>query len=305
MNLLKKTTSLCIAVCSISIAPSVAGLGITVEYNDDAVAGEGFWDPVFGAQRRAAFEHGVSIWAGHLDGTIPLIIRAEFNSLDAGVLGETPLPPLGSGFSSFPEPGYIFVAALASQLEDNDIFGHPFDDFHMEVRFNTDFEAVPSGSGKWYYGTDGLVPSGDSDFVSVALHEMGHSLGMIHHLDRLTGEYQTGNPFYLLFFVVRRGSTNLFFKDMTDAQRLAAISSGEVYFAGPNIIAANIPNPSFIPDPSNPPVNTSGEAKLHAPSPLAPGKFVAHWDSEHSPEGRPLLMGPAEPHPILNIDYTK
>lgn len=92
---------------------------------------------------------------------------------------------------------------------------------------------------------------------------------------------------------------------MTDAERLAAISSGEVYFAGPNIIAANIPNPSFILDSSNPPVNASGEAKLHAPSPLAAGSFVGHWDTWHSPNGRPLLMGPAEPHPILNIDYTK
>lgn len=301
MNLLKIATSFCIAVCFFSISPLVVGLGITADYRDDVVAGEGFWDPVVGAQRRAAFEHAMSIWAAHLDGTIPLKVQAEFNNLDPGVLG---LSTVIAGFANlpgFPEPGWVFVGPLASQLNDNDrsdSFGN-----HMFVEFNTDFDAVPSGSGKWYYGTDGLVPSGDNDLVTAALHEMGHGLGMIGNVNSGTGAY-SGIPHYFLFFAVQRGSTNLFFDDMSNVQRLAAITSGEVYFSGPNIIAANIPNPSNIPDPSNPLVNAAGEAKLYTPSPWESGS-LSHWDKYHFPDVRTMLMKSGPVHPVLNIGYTK
>lgn len=107
---------------------------------------------------------------------------------------------------------------------------------------------------------------------------------------------------------MRRGSVNLFFDEMVNEERLLAFTSGEVYFAGPNIIAANIPNPPDppgIPDANNPPVNASGEAKLYAPSPVEVGAFVSHWDKAHKPDGRDLLMEPFQSHPTLNIDYTK
>ena len=92
---------------------------------------------------------------------------------------------------------------------------------------------------------------------------------------------------------------------MSNAERLAAITSGEVYFAGPNVIAANVPNPIPNPDPVNPPVNLNGEVKLHAPNPIDLGNYVGHFDTDHQPNGRDQLMGPAEPHPILNIAYAK
>ena len=93
MSILQKVAFLCILACSIAYAPFVAGLDISVNYNDGA--GEGFNDLSVGAARRAAFEHAVSIWAGHLDGTIPLVIKAEFNDLAAGVLGQRWTPLFG------------------------------------------------------------------------------------------------------------------------------------------------------------------------------------------------------------------
>lgn len=311
MNMLHKAASFCIVVGSIAFAPIVTGLEITVTYTDETDPAEGFWHPVFGAQRRAAFEHALSIWEAHLVGTIPLRIKAEFNDdLSANALGSSSVTAAWANLAGFPEFGWGFVSPLASQLNNSDLdaqAGAEHASFHMYAQFNSNLDALPSGSGKWYYGTDGLVPDGDNNFVTAALHEIGHGLGMTHLIDPFTGAYGSvsGIPLYHLFFTVRRGSTNLFFDEMTDAERLAASSSGEVYFAGPTIIAANIPNPFHIPDPNNPPVNALGEAKLYAPSPLDASAFVWHWDDGHAPDGRPLLMQPLLSDPILNIDYTK
>lgn len=154
MNLLKKALISCVAACSIAYAPSVVGLQITVNYTDDpgpSPPPEGFWDPVVGTARRAAFEHAVSIWTGHLDGTIPLVIKAEFNDMDAGVLGSSTRTAAWANLPGFPEPGWGFVAPLASQLNDKDRSDANGD--HMFVQFNTDNEALPTGSDKWYYGT--------------------------------------------------------------------------------------------------------------------------------------------------------
>lgn len=187
MNLLKKASSLCFGACLVTFTPLVAGLGITVDYTDGA--GEDFFDSVDGAARRAAFEHTMSVWAAHLDGTIPLKIKAEFNPLPEKILGAAGVISAWANLPGFPEPGWAFVGALASQLNDND--RSDSSGRHLSVEFNSDRDLFPSTwPGDWYYGTDGLVPAGDSDFVTTALHEIGHGLGMIHQISSTTGEYQ-------------------------------------------------------------------------------------------------------------------
>ncbi len=291
--------SMLISLCSFH----ASALEISIDYSDtQSPVGEGFWDSTVGAARRAAFEHAVSIWEEKIGGTVPISIRAEFNNLAADTNGETTITQAWANLSGFPEPGWGFVAALASQLNGNNLPDSSGN--HFFVQFNTDFEAPASGSGKWYYGLDGLVPPGDKDFVTTAIHEIGHGLGMADNINPLTGGYLQVAPLYYLFFVVRRGATNLFFDEMSNNERLAAITSGEVYFAGPNVIAASIPNPQFIPDPNNPPVNSNGEAKLFAPT-IFSDSFVSHWDAFHVAHGHGLLMLPSSPQPATNIDYTK
>lgn len=287
---------------TLSLEPA-QGLDITVDYGDGT--NEGFNDLVLGPQRKAAFEHALTIWTEKLDGTIPIRVRAEFDTnFPTTALASTFNTAAWANLPGFPEIGWGFVGSLASQLNGNNL--PDANGNHFSIQFNEDYDLPPNNPPKWYYGIDGLVPGGRFDLVSTAIHEIAHGLGMDANLNLTTGQYLSAAPYYFIFYVLRRGTSNTFFDDMSTSERLAAISSGEVYFAGPNVIAANIPNPiSPVPDPNNPPVNANGEAKLHAPNPPQLGSSISHWDAFHVANLRELLMAPAPSHPQTSIDYTK
>jgi hypothetical protein len=63
-----------------------------------------------------------------------------------------------------------------------------------------------STSGDWYFGTSNTVPAGEFDFYSVALHELGHVLGI--------------------------GTSNVWMNDLVTI-------SGNTYFDGAHAVAAN------------------------------------------------------------------
>jgi hypothetical protein len=119
----------------------------------------------FTPQAQAAFQYAVDIWATQLASPVPITIDAQFLDLGINVLGSV-------GAGSFEQnvpggiPGTFYTAALANRLAGTDLQPSVPDIF---ARF---------GSGvSWYFGTDGNVPAGSYDFVSVTLHELGHGLG--------------------------------------------------------------------------------------------------------------------------------
>ena len=67
---------------------------------------------------------------------------------------------------------------------------------------------------------------------------------------------------------------------MTDAERLAAMASDEMYWKGLAVLgAAEFTAP---PPVSSPQINSKGEVQMFAPSPILPGQTIAHWAKDHA-----------------------
>ncbi len=117
---------------------------------------------------QAAFDFSKQIWESILNGTVPIKINAYYLPLGAGTTLAITFP---NGRKNF--PGAIvndvwYPTSLASQLAGTE----------LNVG-ESDFDIFLNSSVNWYFGTDGNCPVGKYDFVSVALHEMCHGLGLV------------------------------------------------------------------------------------------------------------------------------
>ena len=233
--------------------------------------GEGFNDPVLGAERRAAFEYGLSIWAGMLGRAF----AGETITVDAsmrGMGGSTSGATLGLGGPTFshsrgsgPDTTY-YGSALFNHLEGSD----PSPDDEIEVEFNSDVDnPVVLGDVDWYYGLDANPPHLDGDpsqrhvdFVTVVVHEIAHGLNFLDAIDP-TGAWTFGDPgIYGRFLVENQGGIYPALTTMNDAGRAAAITNGNLFWDGSDGIGGNY----------------GLRPKLHAPELYEPGSSVSHLD---------------------------
>jgi len=97
----------------------------TIKYLDGA--GEGFNDPTLGAQRKAAFEFTVGIWSAMLQGTVPVVINAQFDPLGgsatSAILGQAGATTIHRDFPGAPRAGTWYAAPLANELAASDLNG--------------------------------------------------------------------------------------------------------------------------------------------------------------------------------------
>ena len=149
--------------------------------------------------------------------------------------------------------------------------------------FNSDVDtpAVLTGAD-FYYGTDSN-PGSNIDFVSVVLHEMGHGLGFVSLINSGTGAWFSGFPDIFGRQLTRVPGGD--FDTMTDAQRLAALTSNQVYWKGSHVVAAH-----------------GGQIQMYAPNPYQSGSSISHWDPSNFPN---LLMEPSYWGATQSIDRTK
>src|SRR5687768_13902531 len=191
----------------------------------------------FTPQAQAAFQFAVDIWARQLASPVPITIDAQFQDFGPGVIGAV---ATGSFEQDVPGgiPGTFYPAALANRLAGADLQPAIADIF---AKF---------GSGvNWYYGTDGNTPAGSYDFVSAALHELGHGLGFFGSGWMTVGGrgmwgFGSGTPLPGIFdrFVVN-GSGQAFL-DTTlfpnpSSQLAAQITGNNLFFNGPQTRAGN------------------------------------------------------------------
>ena len=186
----------CLLISLSLLCENAPALEINVDYTDNA--GEGFKAPdPLGSNRKAAFEYAISLWKEKLEGPIAISVQAEFNNFGTAALGRAAVTTAWANLPGFPEPGWGFVSALASQLNNNPNLGDDNGN-HLFVEFNTDYD-LPDPP-KWYYETNGLVPPGRFDLPTTALHEIAHGLGFVVNINPLTGAYQTfALPLYIYF----------------------------------------------------------------------------------------------------------
>ncbi|HEX5127008.1 MAG TPA: PEP-CTERM sorting domain-containing protein [Rhodocyclaceae bacterium] len=243
-KLLAVTAMLCVT------APSFAApITFSFIYND--AAGTGFNDPVLGAQRKAALEEAGDYWSGLLNASYAgetINISASFSAVSTST---TPL-------SASQQTNQYINAGLDNKGFINVSYSAPLAEYVAGRNLNgssADYNLVFSPNVPEYLGLDGNPPAGQFDFETYGIRSIARTLGVVSRIDRALvttdGSQQGGfstqfNPstgalinapsIYDTFLVDGSGTSLL---AMTDAQRVTAVTTGNLYWNGANAIAAN------------------------------------------------------------------
>ncbi len=124
-----------------------------------------------------AFNYAKSVWANHIESTVDIEIDAHWSNLGgcnimSGVTLGSAGPTFVASWGGSPIANTTYPIGLV-----NAIFGSDQAPGNADVTSSFNMDCDDPGSDLWYFGTDGSVPSGKIDFVSVVLHELGHGLG--------------------------------------------------------------------------------------------------------------------------------
>ncbi len=276
-----------IAALSLSRARAV---DFTFDYSTEE-PNEGFNDPVLGPQRKQALEFAANIWGRLIRPAYPgengtgeeITIRATFDSYDPGSSTLASAKPhyYYSDFASS-SPAYVpnvnFPKALANHLHLGDLAPSRPD---IEISVN---EVQP-----FYYGLDGNPGATQFDFVSVALHEIGHGLGFSKSI-REDGDYGIHgdggyDPVcleclavpYDRFLTLGPNGTPLL--ALGDSGREFAVTSNNVFWNGAGGAQAN----------------SGASPQINAPNPWVDGSSISHVDgTAHSTALMRPSLGPGQ-----------
>jgi hypothetical protein len=217
-----------------------------------------------------AMDYAAMIWSTLLNGGRPVIVHAcWYSSLGANVLGQATPSNFVQNFTNAPQTNTNYPVALANQLANSDLNGA-----------TPEIGASFSAAFTWYYGLDGNIPvdaAGNptaTDFLSVALHEIGHGLGFLGSASVDDGAAPAecngtalvgciGNPVWAYDRFTRSGSTALTsLTNPSAALGSALFGNANLNFNGSNAVSAN-----------------GGVApRLFSPNPFQPGSSYSHLD---------------------------
>jgi hypothetical protein len=236
-----------------------------------AVRGEGplstfsiSYNAAFPSAARTAFERAADIWASLLASPVAIRVRAEYVSLGPGVLAGAGPGDYRINFEGAPLADTWYPIALAEALAGANLNGTGND---ITVSFNV--------RNDWYFGTDGQTPSGRFDFLSVALHELGHGLGFIGSMavSGSTGSWGAGT-----------GQPDAFDTFLQDGQGRALLDTSVYPNPSANLGAALRSADVHF---SSPRTNRSaaGRPTLYAPPQWESGSSIYHTDEDTYPPG--------------------
>lgn len=149
-------------------------------------------------------------------------------------------------------------------------------------------------SANYYYGLDGHPGASQYDFVTIALHELGHGFGIIGFATPSGSGYRAPVPTLFDFDThIRYGNSYPWAQNppASASNAIAAITSGNIYFSG----------------------TTYQNAKLYAPSSYSSGSSMYHLDESAYPAGNadslmtPMLRNGESIHSVgrLSCDMLK
>ena len=218
-------TALCLLF--IALAPLHAGPAgatpIKIDFRVQDQAGEGFNDPVLGPQRLQAFEFAANLWGSFFESSF----AGQTVRLDISIGPLTGFDALADPLNlrvDLPPP-VAFGLPLLNQLLRTD-FAPNMRDGEITFNENTDF----------FLGTSGN-PGNRLDFVTLALHELGHIFGFSSTL-QADGTYADGFPTVYDYSVVDRFGNPIV--ALSPQARLAAATSGDgLFWDGTNGAVAN------------------------------------------------------------------
>jgi hypothetical protein len=211
---------------------------------------------------RAAFDYAASIWAAQITSAVPIRINACWADMGStSILGSSGSSTVRD-FPGAPRSGTYYSYSLADAFA-----GYDLDPTNPDSRitYNSTFA--------WYLGTDGNTPAGQYDFVSVVLHEMGHSLnfagsarGGVYCSSSSYGCWGDASYPNIYDTFVKNGSGQTLFGNALYPNQSAALlgqfTGGNLYFTGTNAKAAN----------------GGGDVKIYAPSSWVQGSSYSHLD---------------------------
>lgn len=214
----------------------------------------------FSPAAKASFERAVNIWSTQVRSSVPITVDATFKALPSGVLGSAGPNFVFKNFAGAPLKDTWYVDALADKLSSRQQ--------NRAADISANFS---SAFPNWYFGT-GRTPSGDYDFESVVLHELGHGLGFLG-LSSVSGSQGTlkfnGTPAaYSRFTENATGKSLLTFADPSSALK-GQLTSGKAFFDSPKVRRTN----------------GGKTAKLFAPRTYQAGSSYSHLDDAAYPAG--------------------
>jgi hypothetical protein len=267
----------CAAALGLLLAGAARAATVTVISGDGP--SEGFNDPTpavpvggnagttLGQQRLIAMQFAADLWATLVGSDVPITVSVSFDSLGGNQFGA----PLGAAgpeevfrdFPGAPLPSTWYPVALTNAVVGADQ-SPSFAD--IGAVFNKDVDGSVLGSIDWYYGLD-ANPGGDVDFVTTALHEIGHGLGFLSLVDSSGSVFLGFDDIYSTF--LEDHSTATLFPAMDDSERSTALrDDGDLHFVVPNVLAAS--------GPAGDCVDPSGHVAMYAPSSYDSGSSTSH-----------------------------
>lgn len=234
----------------------------------------GNYATTLGQARLNAMQYAANLAAQHIVSNVEIIIDARMDGLggtgSSATLGQAGPVSVVSDFGAG-DASTWYPIALAEALRNSNLNGS----HDIVATMNSDVDnATVLGSNDWYYGLDGNAGT-DTDFVTVALHEILHGLGFLTVMAD-TGVLESGQVDVFLNNLEHHGATPADFPSMTDGQRLTAITdTGNLHWIGTDVT-------------SNSGSLTGGVSGTHvfmyAPSPLESGASVSHFSDAVTPD---------------------
>ncbi|MFN8445371.1 MAG: hypothetical protein U0175_31570 [Caldilineaceae bacterium] len=252
-------------------ASAVQALTINVNYNPTQMGRCDVPLVDWPSQARTALEYALRIWSSLLGGYQPLAVDACWTNdpkgdRDAILLAQASSTESRKNFANAPVKETFYPVTLANQLSNSDLNGAAAE---IRIEFNA--------NQPWYLGTDGRVPAGQYDLVSVALHEVGHALGFQGSMkwDDGTGDAECNGTmgvgcYNVPPFIYDRFVQNAHLQVLVDSFNNNSIELGNqlinntLRFGGPNAMATN----------------GNVAPRLFIPGPWQPGSSYSHLDEE-------------------------
>lgn len=233
-----------------------------------------------GAQ--TAMNAAALIWSTLLNGSQPVVVHAcWYATLGSDVLGQASATQVYSNFRNAPVRDTGYAVALANQHANSDLNG-------AAPEIKADFNNAVDSTFKWYFGLDGQVPSGQTDFLTVALHEIGHGLGFngraqvddgvgSMECNGTAGDGCLGSPPRAYDRFTYNGAIRILDFPDPSANLGIALTQNNMFFSGGNT------NPA----------NGNAPARLFAPSTWVQGSSYIHLDEVTFHNTPNALMTPA------------
>ncbi|MEO1084140.1 MAG: Calx-beta domain-containing protein, partial [Acidobacteriota bacterium] len=191
-------------------------------------------------------EFAADVWGAALRSTVPINVEVGFSDLPCsngtGVLAQAGPEFVFENFANAPIGGTLYPGALAEALSGTNLSLQSNADPNagdLSLVFNSRIDQSCLGPGtSYYYALNGNGPGSTINFVTVALHEMGHGLGFASFVNEQNGALFANRPDIYTRNMLDT-TTGQLWHTMTNGQRAAsARNTGNVVWNGNRVTQA-------------------------------------------------------------------